>query len=93
MQTQPLDPDEEARVAALMRSDRQRLGRDPEDPYAAYDERSSREEVAADHEPDLDELLADPEVAAEADRILAGEGGTILGIPFAPSKPESERGE
>ena len=26
----------------------------------------------ADHEPDLDELLADPEVAAEADRIVAG---------------------
>ncbi len=44
-------------------------------------------------EPDLDELLADPEVAAEADRILAGDGGTILGIPFAPSKPETERGE
>jgi hypothetical protein len=38
----------------------------------------------------LDELLAGPEVAAEADRILAGEGGTILGIPFGPHE---ERGE
>jgi hypothetical protein len=38
----------------------------------------------------LDELLADPEMAAEADRILAGEGGTILGIPFGPRE---ERGE
>ena len=42
--------------------------------------------------PEVDELLADPEVAAEADRILAGEGGEILGIPFAP-KRETERGE
>ncbi len=30
------------------------------------------------------------EVAAEADRILAGEGRTILGIPFGPRE---ERGE
>jgi hypothetical protein len=50
-------------------------------------------ERMAGHEPTVDELLADPQVAAEADQILAGEGGTILGIPFAPSKPESERGE
>jgi hypothetical protein len=41
-------------------------------------------------EADLDELLADPEMAAEADRILAGEDGTILGIPFGPRE---ERGE
>src|SRR5258708_24803883 len=47
----------------------------------------------ADDEPTVDELLADHEVPAEADRILAGEDGTILGIPFAPSKRETERGE
>jgi hypothetical protein len=45
-----------------------------------------------DPEPELDELLADPDVTAEAGRILAGEGGTILGIPFGP-RSDSERGE
>jgi hypothetical protein len=73
MQTLPLDPGEERRVAALMRADRERLPRGPEPDEA-----------------DLADLLADPEVAAEADRILAGEGRTILGIPFAPRE---ERGE
>lgn len=43
--------------------------------------------------PEVDELLADPEMSAEADRVLAGEDETILGIPFAPSKRETERGE
>lgn len=33
---------------------------------------------------DLDELLSKAEVADEADKILRGDGGTILGIPFGP---------
>ncbi len=75
-----------------------RPGRDPEDHYADNQGRPYDRpgwyvsEYERDHEPDLDELLGDPEVAAEADRILAGEGGTILGIPFAP-KRDTERGE
>src|SRR5262249_36315544 len=44
------------------------------------------EDVTRQTEPGLEELEADPEIMAEASRILAGEGGTILGIPFAASK-------
>src|SRR5258708_34835729 len=35
-------------------------------------------------EADLDELLAGPEIDAETDWTLAGEGGTVHGIPLRP---------
>ena len=77
------DPDNDGPVYVEMNAE------PPHPPRALAD----YERMAADHVPDLDELLADPDVAAEADRILAGEGRTILGIPFPPSKRETERGE
>ena len=48
------------------------------------------ETLARQAEPSLDDLEADPEVVAVADKILRGEGGAILGIPFGPREEHGE---